>query len=917
MSARRTVEPETPEQPGPRVRRQAPAGAPWIRTRLRAMPAAALLTALLALVTTFLAAAIPLTGDRGADRALRGYLADAGLDSTGLHASARSQTGNEIGGLDSVAKLLTERIGTRLPLDPDGLVYGTASARWTSLATPGLAAPDGVPPQLSLMYLHDAPAHVRLTEGQWPTGRLPEGEPYPVVLSEESARTLGAHLGQVLDEGPDPKNPRPPQRVRVTGLFTADPKDPFWIGHGCALTACQRFTPLRPPDRYWQAAALVSPEYVRTVAAWGQGGQDFWRLPVDTRRLRADRLADTSAALATVTSGPVAAALATESRRPDLRLQSQLRTLIDQARDRQAAATTLTSVGPAGAAGVAAVVLCLAAALAADRRITELRLLRARGAGASWLARRLLAEGLLTVLPAAAVGTATALLLFPTYRHTTALVAAVAVTVLAWLAFPVRAVLALRPPKAATRRRLTAELVVLAATVAAVTQARRRGVTPVGEGIDPLLVAAPLLLALTGAVLLARLQPLLVGLPARWSARRSGAVTFLGLTRAARGGPGGRPSVLLLLALLLAVGCAAFGSTALAGVTAERAAAARYRVGGDAVVRSTAPGTLPAGFAEAAALLPGVRTSLPLRTDDDLTLTSENGGWTQVHLVAAEPEPYAEVARTAGRGTFDPALLGPAKNDLVPALVSPDLAQGDYRLYLPTGMVRIHTVGTVTASPAAFGTTVPTVQIAFADTIGPPNTWMATGPVDESALRALAERSFPTVDAPDLPEAKAPGFSLHTSTEAERELGEEPLRQAAERTFWAAVATTALYAVLAVLLTLVRAAPERAALLARLRTMGLRPRQGMAMVLAESLPPVLLAAAGGAGVAMVAVLLLGPAVDLSPLVGTAVEPGLRLLPGPITTQALGLAVLAVLAVLAETAVTARRQITTELRAGDR
>ncbi|WP_204281210.1 hypothetical protein, partial [Proteus mirabilis] len=44
--------------------------------------------------------------------------------------------------------------------------------------------------------------------------------------------------------------------------------------------------------------------------------------------------------------------------------------------------------------------------------------------------------------------------------------------------------------------------------------------------------------------------------------------------------------------------------------------------------------------------------------------------------------------------------------------------------------------------------------------------------------------------------------------------------------------------------------------------------------------------------------------------------GLHLLAAPIARQAVLLALLAALAVVAEAAVTARRQITTELRAGD-
>lgn len=82
------------------------------------------------------------------------------------------------------------------------------------------------------------------------------------------------------------------------------------------------------------------------------------------------------------------------------------------------------------------------------------------------------------------------------------------------------------------------------------------------------------------------------------------------------------------------------------------------------------------------------------------------------------------------------------------------------------------------------------------------------------------------------------------------------------------------------------------------------------------MPLALAAALGGALLAAGAVALLGPAVDLSTLVGTRVPAGLQVLITPVLTQALGLAALVAGAVLAEAAISGRRQITTELRAGD-
>ncbi|WP_185893922.1 FtsX-like permease family protein, partial [Streptomyces sp. WAC05950] len=211
------------------------------------------------------------------------------------------------------------------------------------------------------------------------------------------------------------------------------------------------------------------------------------------------------------------------------------------------------------------------------------------------------------------------------------------------------------------------------------------------------------------------------------------------------------------------------------------------------------------------------------------------------------------------------------------------------------------------------------------------------GPVDGDRLRALVRSALPaaapspsasasasaSAAASPSPAAPAPGtqpadevYPVRTSADAVAELGSDPLQRSAERLFWASVAGAAGFALLAVLLTLMRSVPERAALLARLRTMGLRRRQGVALILAETLPQTVAATLGGALVAAAAVALLGPAMDLSTLVGARVPTGVRLTAGPVLTQALGLAALVAAAVLVEAATSGRRQITTELRAGD-
>lgn len=652
----------------------------------------------------------------------------------------------------------------------------------------------------------------------------------------------------------------------------------------------------------------------------GRHRQRLLAAPLDTGTLRADRLPDVAAAVASYVAGSTASDLRRTTGREQLQVTSGLPRLFTQAQARQQAVAPLAALGPAGLAGEALVVLCLAAGLGADRRTAELLLLRARGASRRGVVGRLLAENAVTVLPAAALATALAVVLLPVPRLAPTLLGAGAVTLLALLAFPVRAfVLLSAPNRRAPRRRLVAELLVLAVTVAAVAEVSRRGIAPAGTGLDPLLVAAPLLLALCGGLLLARLLPMLVRGLTRAAGRGRGLVSFLGLARAARGGGGSRPSVLPLIALLLAVTAGGFGATVLASVDTSRQQVARAAVGGDAQVAAPPLGTVPKEFTRAAAGLPGIRTSVPAWVDDWGFVMGTQQGSTQVTVIVADPVTYAELSRAVGRGQFDPALLAGAGADApLPALFGKGLAAqttggGVQELRfsdgktLPVKPVAVID-GTPAPGPAAYTVVLPAGPTAARlPRVEQATHWFALGRAEEGPLRDLLRTTAPN--------GTADPYTVHTSSAAAAALA-HALQASAARVFWGSLAGVAAFALLAVLLNLVRAAPERAALLARLRTMGLQPREGLALILTESLPQALAAALGGGLVAAAAVALLGPSVDLSTLVGSAVPTGVRLTAWPVLAQSLGLAALLVLAVVAEAAISGRRQITTELRAGD-
>ncbi|MFD4535394.1 hypothetical protein ACFWNL_09665 [Kitasatospora sp. NPDC058397] len=914
----------------------------WVRTRLRANPLAALLMAALAFVAVFLAAAFPRIADRGADTALQDFVSQKGLNQTSLQTTSKTRDDDKAAALDRVQQQLTELVGRQLTLTQSGQAYGARALGDRGMGNPEYDrfAERRTDPVLGLLYLHDLAARATLTDGTWPTPAA-AGGPLPIVISKKAAESIHIKLGDVIDNGTEGSGAK--RTTAVVGLYQInDPQDPFWDELGCPARACLRTD---PEHEHWMTSGFVDGDSLPALARWGSNAENFWRLPVDAASLHADQLDRTRGILSSFLTGRDATALADATRRTDLHTSSGLPEILTRANDRYQASLPLSTIGPVAVAGVATVVLFLAAALTTDRRAAEIRLLQARGGSRAGVLRRLIAEGAVTVLPAAVFGTALALVLLPTPRWDRSVLAALAAALIALLAFPARAALlwARRRP-AGGRRRLVGELAVLAVTAAAVAEVRRRGVGT-GSGLDPLLVAAPLLLAVTGGLLLARIEPMVVGWLAALVGRGRGLIGFLGLARAARDSSGRRrPSALPLLALVIAVTTTGFGATVLDTVDHARTRAARISTGGDIGVSLPGYATLSESFTKAADALPGVRASTAAWVEPKARIAGADQRYTEAYLVmVTDPAAYAEIARTLGAGGFDPAKLAGAaggRDTPVPALVSRDLAErlaaGSSQVRTPNGNdLRLTVAGTVGATPA-----LPDPGRPFAVVPAGPawerlpdakrvNKWFAVGEVDPEAVRtALRDNGGvqPTGLAKMIADDAAAvgkavhglpaGYTVHSSRETVAELGGDPLQHAAGRLFWYSGAAGAGFALLAVLLTLFRAAPDRTAVLARLRTMGLRPRQGLALIVAEALPQTLAAAVGGGLVAVAAVALLGGAFDISTLVGARVGELVTPALMPVLLPTAGLALLVGLGVVLETLVTGRRQIATELRAGE-
>ncbi len=920
---------------------------PWVRVRLQAAPGAACALALLVALTACLAAAFPRAVDRYGDAGLRRTVAEAPPHRTTVqfHASPvvsglppeEQESSLRADALGEWYTKILDAVERPLTVDRAQSAHGVRTTDPLVTTDPWLPRPYGLPARMSLDARSGLADHSRLR-----TGRLPRTDgtvtaataTVEAAVTAETAGKLDIEVGSVIHV------PRPggPLAVRVTGIVTPrDPRGAYWSTQPLLRTpTLMRVPDAGPESIYWLGALLLAPD--AAPALLGTEGEPwaYWQLAPDSGPLTAHDLPRLSSSLASLVSGPGLRAVRAGTDDATF-ATTDLDDVLAAHQHLSSGIAPLVSVAAFGAGTVAAVVLVMAGGLAADRRRAELTLLRARGASLPGLTGRLLAETAVVAVPAGAAGLAIALLAVPAGRHAYAVAAATAVTLVACASLPLRAaarhtvvrlhgaredVASVRP----SRRRTVAELTVVVLALGTVLALRGRGTagdtgssaasggtaeaTAAGASAasaDPLVSLAPVLVGVVAALLLVRLYPLPLRRLARPAGRLRGAVAHLSLARAGRTSAS---ALLPLLALLTALTTAAFGGSMLAGVADIRDRAAMSATGADA--RIGASGPLPAGLAERVRRASGVRAVTPVSITDDAH--PDDAGAT-VPVAGVDPDAYAELARRTGLGAFPASGLTSPKSSkaALPALASPALADrfGSRPFTVRTGNNRVTTVRIVLvreSTPAVLGTEFLVVDRAgLAPRDARPTTLLVTGDrLDGAALRTLA----------------GPDTSVRLRSETRDRYVDSPLQSGAERVFAAALTAAAAYTALALVLTLVRAAPERRALLARLRTMGLTRAQGRRLLILESLPQALPAAVGGVLTGWAAVRLLAPGIDL-----TAVALGDALSSAPADTLlrpdlwSLLLPALAVIALTTGVAAaqawwTGRRGAVRELRAGD-
>ncbi|WP_433356971.1 FtsX-like permease family protein [Micromonospora saelicesensis] len=502
----------------------------------------------------------------------------------------------------------------------------------------------------NLATLADLASHAELTSGAWPS---PGANPVQVSLPERVAGALGLTVGERVPVR-DRATERRGELVLAGTWRPHDPADAYWllapgVGAGSAGsgTSYGPFT-LDPADFVATFPGSVS-------ASW-LAQPDLGA--VDTADLPAVRKALTEAVSAVPEAAQLGSSGQTVTKMPQLLDRIGRADLVG----RSSLATPLLLI-----LVLAGYALVLVAALLHEDRRPQTALLRARGAARRQLAGLAAREATLVVAPAAVLGPVIAGEALRYIRpggsgdlstaggNTTLVWAAAAATAAGCLVAMVLPTLRnagtyvadmaarSRPNRAASVQRASVDLVLVALAVLAWVQLRRYASPLAGSGgqlgLDPLLVAAPTLGVLAGAVLALRVLPPLTRFAERFVDRRPWTATMFGMWQAGR-----RPHAGPVLLLALAVGGSTLAWSLISTGERSQVEQAGHTVGADLRVTERTGGA-PTTRAGELAALPSVNRVLPAWRDE-IRVGRENLAAT---VIGVDPGSAPGVVRLADR----------------------------------------------------------------------------------------------------------------------------------------------------------------------------------------------------------------------------------------------------------------------------
>lgn len=782
--------------------------------------------------------------------------------------------------------------------------------------------------------------HVDLVSGDWPqmvlnpspqlpAESIPEGTvdgPVQVVILDDAADRLnlapGDTFADFLITGTYvPKNPEDPRwahmpnSTRVGEIFSGDlglvgfitaylpPENPGSTGP-ITNNAMKLFYPVQGEGVSGDQIDQVTSQLIRLTAT-----QQDLRMPETAEEL------DTTfnSPGVNLSTPPIQTTFSTES-------LSTFEALSQQ----QRATASILAVVAAGPIGVALAVLALAGRLIVSRRQQTLALATARGGSSAQVRGAMALEGLAAGIPAAVAGHYAANLIdLPASGWTewlpVGLMALAPAVVLATTASTAsRSSRSDLSSRGASRLRMLAEVVVLALAGLAIWRLFDRGLTGVSEaaegtgpdavtvvsvdtGVDLLMAATPVLLALAACVITLRLYPLPVHALMRLFRRGRGLTNFLGAARAVRDPAGG---VIPALAVVLGVSVAVLSSVLAATINTGAESAVWRTAGAD--VRMSGPTwseeaveTIRGvdGVAEVAAIRPASHSA-------DLRGALTADGLTIYIVDSTLPEVWADTPLTplpealfASAGSATPVVTG---GELVA-----DSGGGSLE-----GHGEVEVIGHVDELPGvrtrgeflivdrtqweAAGGSTPDGAVVLVKAADPGQTETLTTDLNLAVPNALAET----------PRAQLAIFR------------EAPVTGSMSGLLVAAVVATTALTVLAVLCVQLMGAAGRTTLFAVLRTLGLSQRQARGLTAWELGPLVAMAFAVGAALGVLVPWLLLKAIDLTGLTGGDTQPSLAIDWAVLGPVALGILLVVGLAIAVSATLSGRADLVSTLRGGE-
>lgn len=770
-----------------------------------------------------------------------------------------------------------------------------------------------------------------LVEGRLPGKRpLESRAPIEILVSSATAAAAGLDLGSTVDfslpvtadDADDPQldggadgEPDPITSFEVVGIASKQAGGNAALWEDSPRVWAPKTRPAAPGTRsQLRFTGLVSPDGMSAAEKF----LDYPLIGTVRNSIDSTRFTSELAASAVEETKALTAAgqsLAGDSQ-ADMSVQSGLAEALKRYPAEARAALAQMSLMMAGVLGIAAVSLILLSRLLVGQRAAAIALERARGASVLSIGLRALLESIVVTIAGSIVGIVVAVIVQPGGLRD--LLPIAVVVLVAILAGPLQAMALARglwtgrrePANrrdrqllAAKRRwqRIVVEAAVIALAIASLVSIRGRGLLQNRTaGIDPLLVAAPLLLAIAVTIIVIRLYPYPVTAIGAIAQRTRGVLGLLGSVRA-------RAAVAALPLLALALGSAlsVTGGLLVDTVRDGQDEAAWQRVGADARIDAE----LDAGILSELRSAPGVDTVSATRSRGGVSL--DLGTTTSTVTIVGIDDAYADVVDALpGQPNTDSLRdLKPTTPGVLPILVDPETAgrlfSDDIAMYFGPAYITLEVVGSTSVTPDGY-------------TEGP------FAFVDRDALAALLPDPFPAtrylvmgdgaaaaVESLDVDQAAV--LTWHEWIEDRRSLA---LVDGVERAMIFAVVAVALLSIVALVATVIGGARARGRALSMLRTLGMPPRLGWWLALAELGPLIVAAILGGIVSGVVVMVALTPAIGLDILAGGTSIPATSIAPVVFVALTAAGVLLLVLGALADVLVHRRDKLSEVLRVGE-